>query len=164
MSVKGAPSNVPALAQCWLNTEWCRYNEFNFLPNHRNRLPIVRPWGRDMTAVMMTSSNGNILLAICAGNSPSPGNSPHKDQWRRALVFSLICAWTNGWVNNGEAGDLRRHRAHYDRITTTPNQIYHSISVITLPYMLTSTTCNVVREVSVSHSDVILNSNLARLH
>ena len=20
----------------------------------------------------------------------------------------------NGWVNNGEAGDLRRHRAHYD--------------------------------------------------
>ena len=22
---------------------------------------------------------------------------PHKDQWRRALVFSLICAWTNGW-------------------------------------------------------------------
>ena len=21
-------------------------------------------------------------------------------QWRRTLVFSLICAWTNGWVNN----------------------------------------------------------------
>ena len=21
---------------------------------------------------------------------------------------------SNGWVNNGEAGDLRRHRAHYD--------------------------------------------------
>ena len=21
-----------------------------------------------------------------------------------------------GWVNNGEAGDLRRHRAHYDVI------------------------------------------------
>ena len=32
----------------------------------------------------------------------------------RTLVFSLICAWINGWVNNGEAGDLRRHRAHYD--------------------------------------------------
>ena len=41
-------------------------------------------------------------------------NSPHKGQWRRALVFSLICAWINGWVNNREAGDLRRHRAHYD--------------------------------------------------
>ena len=29
-------------------------------------------------------------------------------------MFSLICAWINGWVNNGEAGDLKRHRAHYD--------------------------------------------------
>ena len=29
-------------------------------------------------------------------------------------MFSLICAWINGWVNNGEADDLRRHRAHYD--------------------------------------------------
>ena len=41
-------------------------------------------------------------------------NSPHKGQWRGALMLSLICAWINGWVNNGEAGDLRRHRAHYD--------------------------------------------------
>ena len=44
----------------------------------------------------------------------SPVNSPHKGQWRGALMFSLICAWTNGWVNNVEAGDLRRHRTHYD--------------------------------------------------
>ena len=44
----------------------------------------------------------------------SPVNSPHKGQWRWALMFSLICAWRNGWINNGEAGDLRRHRAHCD--------------------------------------------------
>ena len=44
----------------------------------------------------------------------SPVNSPHKGQWRRALMFSLICVWINGWVNNREAGDLRRHRGHYD--------------------------------------------------
>ena len=42
----------------------------------------------------------------------SPVNSPHKGQWRGALMFSLICAWINGWVNNVEPGDLRRHRAH----------------------------------------------------
>ena len=35
----------------------------------------------------------------------SPVNSPHKGQWR---------VWINGWVNNGEAGDLRRYRVHYD--------------------------------------------------
>ena len=46
----------------------------------------------------------------------SPVNSPHKGQWRGALMFSLICAWINGWVNNCEVGDLRSHRANYDFI------------------------------------------------
>ena len=46
----------------------------------------------------------------------SPVNSPHKGQLRGALMFTLICARINGWVNNGEAGDLRRNRAHYDVI------------------------------------------------
>ena len=46
----------------------------------------------------------------------SPLNSPHKGQWHGALMFSLICAWISGWVNNREAGDLRRQRAHYDVI------------------------------------------------
>ena len=49
----------------------------------------------------------------------SPANSLHKGQWRGALMFSLICARINGWVNNREAGDLRRHRAHYDVIVMT---------------------------------------------
>ena len=44
----------------------------------------------------------------------SPVNSPQKGQWRGALMFSLICSWTNGWINNREAGDLRRHQSHYD--------------------------------------------------
>ena len=39
-------------------------------------------------------------------------NSPHKGQWRGALMFSLICAWPNGWSNHRDAGDLRRHPAH----------------------------------------------------
>ena len=46
----------------------------------------------------------------------SPVNSPHKGQWRKALMFTLICARINGWVNNREAGDLRRYRGHYDVI------------------------------------------------
>ena len=56
------------------------------------------------------------LLAICAGNPPAPVKSPHKGQWRGALMFSLICVWINGWVNRREAGDLRRYRAHSDVI------------------------------------------------
>ena len=46
----------------------------------------------------------------------SPVNSQHKGQWRGALMFSLICVWINGWVNNRKAGDLRHYRAHYDVI------------------------------------------------
>ena len=42
--------------------------------------------------------------------------APHKGQWRGALMFSLIYTWIRGWVNNREAGDLRRHQAHYDVI------------------------------------------------
>ena len=51
-------------------------------------------------------------------------NSPHKGQWRGALKFSLICVWINGWVNNREAGDLRRHRAHYDVIVMGSGWIF----------------------------------------
>ena len=54
------------------------------------------------------------LLAFVEGFHRSAVNSPHKGQWRGTLMFSLICIWTNGWVNNQDAGDLRRHRAHYD--------------------------------------------------
>ena len=46
----------------------------------------------------------------------SPVNSPHKGQWRWPLIFSLICVWINRWVNNREAGDLRRNQAHCDVI------------------------------------------------
>ena len=44
----------------------------------------------------------------------SPAISPHKGQWRGALMFSLILAGINGRVNNREAGGLRQNRAHYD--------------------------------------------------
>ena len=54
----------------------------------------------------------------------SPVNSPHKGQWRGALIFSLICARINYWVNNREAGDLRRYCAHYD------------VSVMVMPWQL----------------------------
>ena len=54
-----------------------------------------------------------------------PVNSPHKGQWRGALMFSWICAWINGWVNNRDAGDLRRHRAHYDVIVIIESGLSH---------------------------------------
>ena len=44
------------------------------------------------------------------GIQRSPLNS--SDKGRGALMFSLICTWTNSWVNTRDAGDLKRHRGH----------------------------------------------------
>ena len=71
------------------------------------------PWWRHQMGTF------SALLALCAGNSPVPVNSSHKGQWRGALMFSFICVWINDWLNNREAGDLRRHRGHYD-VTVMP--------------------------------------------
>ena len=70
-------------------------------------------------AYMMTSSNGNIFHVtgpLWGAIHRSPLNSPHKGQWRGALMLSLSCAWIHGWANNGEAGDLRRYRV-LDNVT-----------------------------------------------
>ena len=68
---------------------------------------------------------------------------PHKDQRRGALQFSLICAWINGWANNRDVGDLRRHRAHYDVtvIYTTRADIGHHYAC-----MCSTTLCRAIDE------------------
>ena len=69
--------------------------------------------------VLMTSSNGNIFRVtgpLC-GELTGPRRIPiTKASDAELWCFSLICVWINGWVNNREAGDLRRYRAHYDVI------------------------------------------------
>ena len=88
------------------NTSLDRYN---FATVEFYSLLLVTPsWWRHQIETF------SALLAICAGNSPVPVNYPHKGQWRGALMFSLICARSNRCVNNGEAGDLRHRRSHYD--------------------------------------------------
>ena len=70
----------------------------------------------------------------------SPVNSPHKGHWREALMFSLICAWINGWVDNCEAGDLRHHGTHndvtvmmsYPMLTRVPAFIGHSCILLAI--------------------------------
>ena len=67
---------------------------------------------------MMTSSNGNFfrvtdpLLGEFTGHRWIPLTKASD----AGLDFSLIWAWLNLWANNCEAGDLRRHRVHYDVI------------------------------------------------
>ena len=67
--------------------------------------------------INMTQVRDDVVNFLCycrfvKGIHQSPGDSPKKGQWHGALMFYLICAWTNGWANNRDAGDLRRHRVH----------------------------------------------------
>ena len=72
---------------------------------------------------MLTSWKGNISALLALWRE----STPHKGQSRRALMFSLICAWTTGWINDLDGGDLRRHRAHYD---VTLMLIYDARSIL----------------------------------
>ena len=96
---------------------------------------LDEPWqvltgtsGRDLGMIsMMMSSNGNIFPRywhFVRGIHRSPVNSPHKGQWRGALMFCLIWAWINRWVNNCEAGELRCHLAHYEVIVMGALEAY----------------------------------------
>ena len=86
-----------------LHTTWCGF--FN-LRRTENAAPIINH-------IMMTSSNGKILLALCAGNSPVTGEFPLQRPVTRSFdVFFHLRL--NSWVNNHTAGDLRRHCVHYD--------------------------------------------------
>ena len=69
----------------------------------------LTPWWRHQ---METFS---ALLALCAGNSPVTGEFPAQRPVTRTFdIFFDLRLSKNVWVNNGEAGDLRHHRAHYD--------------------------------------------------
>ena len=75
---------------------------------------------------MMTSSNG--IMFCVTGHLCGEFTVGHLCILRtNALMFSFICVWINGWVNNREAGDLRRHRTRYDVIVMVLQAIltYH---------------------------------------
>ena len=63
---------------------------------------------------IMTSSNGNIFQVIAPFRGEPPVTSGLSSQ--RPVTRSFDVFWTNGWANNRDAGDLRRHFSHYNVI------------------------------------------------
>ena len=71
---------------------------------------------------MMTSSDGDIFRVTGPMYGEFTGHRwiPHRkaSDAELNLILSLVCASMNGWANNCETGDLRRHSDHYDVIVT----------------------------------------------
>ena len=71
-------------------------------------------------------------------------DSPNKCRWFGALNFFLICAWTSGWANNRDAGDLRRHRAHFNVTVMAMMLIQHITKICPLLWLLHSSADEVI--------------------
>ena len=94
----------------WLNKHQC--NPGQLINSQHSQLRWLS------SHIMMTSSNGNIFRVtgpLC-GEFTSPGEFPTQRSVTRSFDVLFDLCLNNGWVNNRQAGDLRRHRAHYDVI------------------------------------------------
>ena len=121
----------------WANQIWLQYEHINFHPSTALSMRNIRLYTLPLKVeicfiysvnrtsqvianiYMMMSSNGNIFCVtgpLCGEFTGHWWIPPPKGQWWEALIFSLICARINGWVNNREPCDLRCHHAHYDVI------------------------------------------------
>ena len=83
---------------------------------------------------MMTSSNGTLfhVTGHLCGKFTGPRWIPcTKASDAELWFFSLICAWINDLVNNGEAGELRCHVAHYDVIVMPLQHKINNSGIIT---------------------------------
>ena len=74
---------------------------------------------------MMTSSNGNIFRITGLLCGKFSGEFPAQRPVTRSFDVNLICAWSDSWAHNGDAGDLTRYRAHYDVIVMGQTEHRH---------------------------------------
>ena len=87
--------------------QWLRQNIYHsFSPQ---KTPHTSWWHHQMETF-------SALLALCAWNSLVTGEFPSQRPETQSLDVFFDLSWIKGWVNNPEAGDLRRHHAHNDVI------------------------------------------------
>ena len=87
---------------------WNEFEKYTWKVTSTSTIGVKAWWSHQMETF-------SALLAICAGNSPVRDEFPTQRPVTRSFDFFLFdLRPINGWVNTGEAGDLRRYRAHYD--------------------------------------------------
>ena len=133
MFVKGVPWSLNLAGQCRLGIAqkelYFRFDLALIAPQHASTkmhvlgtIPthlgisscVIWPWDSVPHDDVIKWKHFPRYWPFVRGIHRSPVNSPHKGQWRGSLMGFFICVWINDWVNNREAGGLRRCRAHYD--------------------------------------------------
>ena len=123
---------APALLYCgyivWVDSrDWCDQIHEGCFTDIRTIIALPQyqwgvPEGYELNWLVTDHPHDDVIKwkyfprywSFVRGIHRSPVNSPHKGQWRGALMLSLICVAINGCVNSREAGNMRRYRAHYD--------------------------------------------------
>ena len=167
MSPPGATTNIPSLALSSLlpdNTrEFYRYkgslttpacNEVVIWTLFRHKVKISSSQVSPAHDDVIKWKQFPRYWPFVRGIHRSTVNSPPKSQRRAVLMFSLICAWINGWVNSGEAGDLRRRHAHYDvtvifkhdGVIPDMEQLSVSWAICKAHHVVHSDQCRMIRE------------------
>ena len=126
-TIDSTPSVSPLLQSSKLHVGWSEGTCNHSTPHSKVHGVNMRPTSgrQDPHDDVIKWKHFPRYCPFARGIHRSPVNSPHKGQWRGTLMFSLICARINGWVSNGEAGVLRRHRGDYDVIVM---QVGHTLA------------------------------------
>ena len=98
------------------------YHGYIAKPINRHYLTGTKPVNFNWAVVQMILQHDDVIkwkhfhvTGYLCGAFTGPWRISHtKTSDVELWFFSLICAWINGWVNNGEIDDLTRHLAHYD--------------------------------------------------
>ena len=130
-SIAGGPiHNNPAMVEI---KAWCQagiiWTMFSLLTQicitQLAQMPFrssIEIWLGDVLTIhvfMVMSSNGNVFRVtdpLCGEFTGHRWIPLTKTSDAELWWFLWSVPWINGWINNREAGELRRHRAHYDVI------------------------------------------------
>ena len=121
---------------------------------------------QNMVLFMMTSSNGNIFRVtgpLCGEFIGHRWIPHHKGQWRGALMFSLICARTNGWENTRDEKWFERPSHSLWRHCNVPGQITRCIWLQYLRYPMERGVCDTITVKSHERHVVLNHQSFNRL-
>ena len=116
------------------------------------RTLALPPYGRTWWQMETFSA----LLALCEGNPPVTGGFPSQRPATQSFDIFFDLRLNKGFANDRDAGDLRRHRAHYDVTVLVHNHLLHGVVPDISHWVIWAIGCNL------SQNHIVIDSISAR--